>query len=106
MSDGLEPETRRIDSVVPRQPLDVDVMKEDLQFLLRKFRQPLVGWHDPNFGVPFNDYMDAIEACGSSRQHRRHRRKQSVVAAYKRAPAAATNQNSRAVRSIAADAWN
>jgi hypothetical protein len=50
-----------IDSVVPYQPLDFDVMKEDLRFLLRKFKRPLVGWHDPNFGVRFNDCMDAIE---------------------------------------------
>jgi hypothetical protein len=50
-----------IDSVVPYQPLDFDVMREDLSFLLRKFKRPLVGWHDPNFGVRFDDYMDAIE---------------------------------------------
>jgi hypothetical protein len=50
-----------IDSVVPYQPLNFDVMKEDLRFLQRKFKRPLVGWHDPNFGVRFNDSMDAIE---------------------------------------------
>jgi hypothetical protein len=50
-----------IDSVVPYQPLDFQVMKEDLRFLLGKFKRPLVGWHDPNFGVRFNDYMNAIE---------------------------------------------
>jgi hypothetical protein len=50
-----------IDSVVPYQSLDFDVIKEDLRFLLRKFRRPRVGWHDPNFGVRFNDYMEAIE---------------------------------------------
>jgi hypothetical protein len=50
-----------IDSVVPFQPLDFTAMKEDLTFLLGKFKRPLVGWHDPNFGVRFNDYMDAIE---------------------------------------------
>ena len=50
-----------IDSVVPYQSLDFDVMKEDLRFLLQKFKRPLVGWHDPNFGVRFNDCMDAIE---------------------------------------------
>src|SRR5664279_4480228 len=36
-------------------------MKEDLSFLLTKFKRPLVGWHDPNFGVRFDEYMDAIE---------------------------------------------
>ena len=50
-----------IDSTVPYQPLDFQVMKEDLSFLLQKFKRPLVGWHDPNFGVRFDDYMDAIE---------------------------------------------
>lgn len=50
-----------IDAVVPYQPLDFDVLREDLRFLLKKFRRPLVGWHDPNFGVRFDDYFDMIE---------------------------------------------
>ncbi len=50
-----------IDSVVPYQTLDFEIMKEDLRFLLKKFKRPLVGWHDPNFGVRFNEYMNAIE---------------------------------------------
>ncbi len=50
-----------IDSTVTYQPLDFEVMKEDLSFLLTKFKRPLVGWHDPNFGIRFNEYMDAIE---------------------------------------------
>ncbi len=50
-----------IDSVVPYQPLDFEVMKADLRFLLQKFPRPRVAWHDPNFGVRFDDYMDAIE---------------------------------------------
>ncbi len=50
-----------IDSTVPYQPLSFDVMREDLKFLLTKFRRPLVGWHDPNFGVRFDDFMDVIE---------------------------------------------
>ncbi|MEK9136206.1 MAG: radical SAM protein, partial [Bacteroidota bacterium] len=50
-----------IDSTVPYQPLDFEVMKEDLRFLRTKFKRPLVGWHDPNFGVRFNDFMDVIE---------------------------------------------
>jgi len=50
-----------IDSTVPYQPLDFGVMKEDLRFLLTKFRRPLVGWHDPNFGVRFDQFMDVIE---------------------------------------------
>jgi hypothetical protein len=50
-----------IDAGVPYQPMDFDVLREDLRFLLTKFKRPLVGWHDPNFGVRFNDYLDAIE---------------------------------------------
>jgi hypothetical protein len=50
-----------IDSVVPYQPLDLEVLKDDLRFLRTKIRRPLVGWHDPNFGVRFGDFMDAIE---------------------------------------------
>ena len=50
-----------IDSTVAYQPLDFEVMKEDLSFLLTKFKRPLVGWHDPNFGIRFDDYMNAIE---------------------------------------------
>jgi len=50
-----------IDSVVPYQPLDFDTLKEDLRFLRKTLRKPIVGWHDPNFGVRFDDYMNAIE---------------------------------------------
>jgi hypothetical protein len=50
-----------IDSSVPYQPLDLDAMKEDLRFLLGKFKRPRVAWHDPNFGVQFDRCMDAIE---------------------------------------------
>ena len=50
-----------IDSVIPYQPLDFDVIKEDLRFLLQKLKRPRVAWHDPNFGVRFNDVMSVIE---------------------------------------------
>lgn len=50
-----------IDSVVPYQPLDMGAMKEDLTFLLTKFKRPLVAFHDPNFGVQFDSCMTAIE---------------------------------------------
>ena len=50
-----------IDASVPYQPLDFEVMKKDLRFLLRKFKRPRVGWHDPNFGIQFDNYLDAIE---------------------------------------------
>jgi hypothetical protein len=50
-----------IDAEVPYQPLDFQQLQEDLKFLLTKIKRPRVAWHDPNFGVRFNDYMDAIE---------------------------------------------
>jgi hypothetical protein len=50
-----------IDAVVPYQMLDLDIMKDDLSFLLKKYKRPVVGWHDPNFGVRFDDFLDAIE---------------------------------------------
>src|SRR5581483_7627037 len=42
-----------IDSTVPYQPLDFDIIKSDLRFLLTKFKKPWIAWHDPNFGIRF-----------------------------------------------------
>ncbi len=50
-----------IDAVVDYQPLDTRQIKEDLRFLLTRLKRPLVGWHDPNFGVRFEQIMSAIE---------------------------------------------
>ena len=50
-----------IDSVIKYQPLDFDRMREDLRFLLDRVKRPNVAWHDPNFGVRFDDYLSAIE---------------------------------------------
>jgi len=50
-----------IDAVVPYQPMDLDVLREDLKFLLTKFAKPLVAWHDPNFGVQFDHCLDMIQ---------------------------------------------
>lgn len=50
-----------IDSVVDYQPLDYDLIREDLRFLTQKLPNGWVGWHDPNFGVRFDDYMSTIE---------------------------------------------
>jgi hypothetical protein len=55
-----------IDSTVPYQTMDFEVLREDLRFLLTKFKRPLVAWHDPNFGVRFDDYMDMIEDAAPS----------------------------------------
>lgn len=50
-----------IDSVVEYQPLDFDQIREDLRFVVQRLPNGWVGWHDPNFGVRFNDYMTVIE---------------------------------------------
>ncbi len=50
-----------IDSVVPYQPLDFDIIKEDLKFIRTKYKRHWIGWHDPNFGVRFDDYLTSME---------------------------------------------
>jgi hypothetical protein len=50
-----------IDSVVDYQPMSCDQIREDLRFLVKNVERPVVGWHDPNFGVRFNDFLTAIE---------------------------------------------
>lgn len=52
-----------IDSTVRYQALDLEIMQEDLRFLAGKFKQPRVGWYDPNFGIRFDETLDAIEAA-------------------------------------------
>jgi len=46
-----------IDSEVAYQPLDFQQMRDDLRFLLEKLKRPRVGWHDPNFGVRYDDFV-------------------------------------------------
>lgn len=50
-----------VDSIVPYQLLDLKMIKDDLRFLLQKFKKPIVAWHDPNFGVRLDESMDIIE---------------------------------------------
>ena len=50
-----------IDSTVDYQPLPFDSLKSDLRFLRTRMKRPTVAWHDPNFAVRFDDYLDAIE---------------------------------------------
>ena len=56
-----------IDATVPYQPLDFDVLQEDIRFLRTKFKHPFIAWHDPNFGIRFDETMDAIEAAAPPR---------------------------------------
>ncbi len=51
-----------IDSTVDYQPLGFQQLRDDLAFVRTKFKNPIIGWHDPNFGVRFDDYMEAIES--------------------------------------------
>ncbi|MBA3659287.1 MAG: radical SAM protein [Gemmatimonadales bacterium] len=52
-----------IDSTVEYQPLGFQQLRDDLAFLRTKMKRPIVGWHDPNFGVRFDEYMEAIEGA-------------------------------------------
>ena len=51
-----------IDATVPYQPMEFDILRDDLLFF-QELRLPrkLAVWHDPNFGVRFDEYLDAIE---------------------------------------------
>ena len=59
-----------IDSTVPYQTLNFETIKNDLRFLLGKFKRPIVAWHDPNFGVRFNENMDAIASVAPPKSFR------------------------------------
>ena len=50
-----------IDSKVDYQPLEYQQISDDLKFLQGKLDRPTVAWHDPNFGVRFDDYLSLIE---------------------------------------------
>ncbi|MCS3797341.1 B12-binding domain-containing radical SAM protein [Niastella sp. OAS944] len=59
-----------IDSTVSYQALDNKTISSDLKFLLTKFKQPWIGWHDPNFGIRFEESMDAIAAAAPPKSFR------------------------------------
>ena len=50
-----------IDAEIEYQPFDPDQIREDLKFLLQKLERPRVAWYDPNFGVRFDEVLEAIE---------------------------------------------
>jgi hypothetical protein len=54
-----------IDGDVEYQPLGFDQLREDLGFLAREMPGATIGWHDPNFGVRFDDYLGVIEDAAS-----------------------------------------
>lgn len=51
-----------IDAVVPYQPLPFEGLKDDLRFY-RELNLPraVAVWHDPNFGIRFDEYLDTVE---------------------------------------------
>jgi hypothetical protein len=52
-----------IDAVVPYQPLPFDGLRDDLRFFQElALPRAVAVWHDPNFGIRFDQYLDAIEA--------------------------------------------
>ena len=59
-----------IDSTVPYQALSFETIKKDLRFLLTKFKKPVVAWHDPNFGVRFNENLEAIASVARPKSFR------------------------------------
>ena len=51
-----------IDSTVPYQPLEFDGLRDDLRFFQElKLPRSVAVWHDPNFGIRFDQYLDVIE---------------------------------------------
>jgi hypothetical protein len=59
-----------IDSTVPYQVMNFEMIRKDLRFLLTKFKRPLVVWHDPNFGIRFEENMDAIASAAPAKSFR------------------------------------
>ncbi len=59
-----------IDSTVRYQPLSRDQLADDLIFIEREMPDAVIGWHDPNFGVRFDEYLTTIEAASARRKLR------------------------------------
>jgi hypothetical protein len=50
-----------IDSITEYQPFGYEQIREDLKFIRENMANPMVAWHDPNFGIRFNDYLSIVE---------------------------------------------
>lgn len=59
-----------IDSTVTYQALDFQTISSDLKFLLTKYKRPWIGWHDPNFGIRFDETMQAIASVAPPKSFR------------------------------------
>ncbi len=59
-----------VDAIVPYQTLPYAQLVQDLRFIERRYgKDTLVFWHDPNFGVRFDEYMAIIEESKTSILH-------------------------------------
>jgi len=59
-----------VDAPIPYQTLPYDQLVEDLRFVRTRYGQDTcIFWHDPNFGVRFDQYMGLIEESGSGLMH-------------------------------------
>ena len=59
-----------VDAPIPYQTLPYAQLVEDLRFTQRRFGEDaLVFWHDPNFGVRFDEYMGLIAESGTRLSH-------------------------------------
>lgn len=59
-----------IDATIPYRPLPYDGLRDDLRFAQQRWGDDsFIGWHDPNFGVRFRDYMGVIEESGTRLRH-------------------------------------
>jgi hypothetical protein len=59
-----------VDAPLPWRGMALEPLVEDLREVERRYGpDTLVGWHDPNFGVRFDEYLGAIEASGTRLVH-------------------------------------
>jgi hypothetical protein len=59
-----------VDAPIPYQTLPYTQLVDDLRYTERRFgADSIVFWHDPNFGVRFNEYMGLIEESGTKLRH-------------------------------------
>ncbi len=68
-----------IDSVIPYQPLDFDVLKEDLSFLLEEVQTPARRLARSEFRNKVRRLYECDRSSRTAKQHRLHRRKQPVA---------------------------
>ncbi len=59
-----------IDSTVRYQPLSREQLADDLRFVEHEMPDAVIGWHDPNFGVRFDEYLTTIEEASERRKLR------------------------------------